>query len=279
MSLRLVRALGSSTLLAAMVACSGAQASPQPTPEEGDRDEPDSYSDVITEEAVTDSGMFHVHWVDDELFYEIPVEMLDEELLLVSRVARTATGVGYGGQKFNTQTVVWQRNKKQILLRTTGHINVADDSLSISMAIENSNLDPVIRAFDIAAWNDDSTTVVIEVTPLFATDVPLLGLSRGRRTAYGVRRPGGLDLSRTFVQSAKSFPRNIEIRNSLTYNATEAPSNASTGTVTIEMNHSMIRLPEVPMQPRLRDDRVGYFSITQTDYGLEDDILRLIPER
>ncbi len=272
MSLRFVRALGSSALLAAMVACSGAQATPQPTPQEGgrgqgDKDKPDSYSDVITEEAVTDSGMFHVHWVDDELFYEIPVAMLDEELLLVSRVARTATGVGYGGQKFNTQTVVWQRNKKQILLRTTGHVNVADDSLAISMAIENSNLYPVIRAFDIAAWNDDSTTVVIEVTPLFKTDVPVLGLSSGRRTTYGVRR---LDQSRTFVQSAKSFPRNIEIRNILTYDATKAPSNASTGTVTIEMNHSMIRLPEVPMQPRLRDDRVGYFSLTQTDYGLDE---------
>jgi hypothetical protein len=211
--------------------------------------------------------MFHVHWVDDELFYEIPVSMLDEELLMVSRVAKTASGVGYGGQKFNTQTVIWQRNKKQILLRITAHVNVADDSLAIAAAVENSNFEPVIRAFDIEAWNDDSTNVVIEVTPLYATDIPVLGLSQGRRTAYGVRR---LDANRTFVQSAKSFPRNIEVRSVLTYDATRAPSNSSTGTLTIEMNHSMIRLPEEPMQPRLRDDRVGFFSITQTDYGLPE---------
>ncbi len=278
MSRRFVRALGSTALIAAFVACTGAQAETAARPEgqqgPGQRpsgrsqdEEPQSYSDVITDKAVTDSGMFHVHWVDDELFYEIPVGMIDEEMLLVSRVARTATGVGYGGQKFNTQTVRWQRNKKQILFRTSAHVNVADDSLAISMAVENSNYEPVIRAFDIETWNDDSTAVVIEVTPLFATDIPVLGLSQGRRTAYGVRR---LDADRSFVQSAKSFPRNVEIRSVLTYDATRAPSNASTGTVTIEMNHSMIRLPEVPMQARLRDDRVGFFSITQTDYGLDE---------
>ena len=56
----------------------------------------------------------------------------------------------------------------------------------------------------------------------------------------------------------------------LTYNAQQPPSNSSTGSISLEMNHSMILLPEEPMRPRIADQRVGFFSVSQTDYGLSD---------
>jgi hypothetical protein len=222
------------------------------------------YRDVITAEARSDSGLFIVHWVDDNLYYEIPNEMLDREMLLVSRIARTATDVGFGGQKANTQTVRWQRHNSDVLLRIVSYVNVADDTTAIRGAVENANFEPIIKTFNIAAFNEDSSAVVIQVTDLFGTDIPMLGLQRNRRTSYGVRR---LDPSRSFPTSAKSYPRNIEVQHILTYEATQPPSNASTGTISFEMNQSMILLPEDPMQPRLWDDRVGFFSLTQTDYG------------
>jgi hypothetical protein len=225
------------------------------------------YSEVISSDAVTDSGLFHTHWVDEDLFFEIPFDVLDREMLLVSRVAQTAEGVGYGGQKTNTQAVRWQRRNKDVLLRIVRHVNVADDSLPIREAVERSNFETIIRSFDIEAFNDDSTTLVIDVTSLYSTDVPALGLQQQRREAYSVRR---LDPDRTFIRHANSYPQNIEVRHVLTYDAQEPPNNASTGTVTIEMNQSMILLPVDPMQPRLWDDRVGFFSLTQTDYGLEE---------
>ncbi len=259
-------------LITGQIACSSAGATtasiePQQDSTDsgsGSDDDLKSYADVITEEAVTDSGMFIVHEVDDKLYYEIPNDMLDRELLLVTRVARTANGVGYGGQKFGTRTVVWQRHDKEIFLRVTSHVNVADDTLSIARAVENSNLEPIVETFEIEALNDDSSSVVIDVTSLFESDVPMLGLSSGRRTTYGVRK---LDGDRSFIQWAHSYPRNIEVRNVLTYEATKAPSETATGTITLEMNHSMIMLPDEPMMPRLWDDRVGYFSLTQTDFG------------
>jgi hypothetical protein len=222
---------------------------------------------VITAEAVSDEGLFAVHWVEDTLYYEIPFDRLDQEMLLVSRVARTPTGAGYGGQKANTQTVRWQRNGKRVLLRITAYENVAADSLPISAAVVNSNFEPIIQSFHIRAFNPDSTALVIEVTDLYSTDVPVLGLQESRRTAFGVRR---LDEDRSFVQSANSYPQNIEVRSILSYEATEPPSNPSTGTVTVEMAHSMILLPEDPMMPRMWDDRVGFFSVTQNDYGLDE---------
>ncbi|MCH8145629.1 MAG: zinc-dependent metalloprotease [Gemmatimonadetes bacterium] len=277
MSRRIVYALGA-IAMSVQLACSSAAATPSPSPQEArqdtssrrtdrDRNGIKPYGKVITEAARSDSGLFIVHWVDEKLYFEIPNDMLEREMLLVSRIARTATSIGFGGQKTNTQTVRWQRHNDDVLLRIVSYVNVADDSLAISAAVENANFEPIIKSFDIKAINDDSAAVVIEVTPLYATDVPVLGLQSQRRTQYGVRR---LDTSRSFPSSAKSFARNIEVRSVLTYEATKAPSNASTGTVSLEMNHSMILLPDEPMQPRLWDDRVGFFSITQNDYGRDE---------
>ncbi len=253
------------------VGCASAAAQTEQTPPGGERSRPSEdgireYADVITADAVTDAGLFDVHWVDDELFYEIPFVMLDREMLLVSRIAQTATGVGYGGQKANTQGVRWQRQGKQVLLRIVSYVNVAADSLPIRGAVEQANFETIIRSFDIEAFSPDSSAVVIDVTPLYSTDVPVLGLQAGRREAYRVRN---LDPDRSFIRSAKSYPENVEVRHVLTYNATEPPTNASTGTVSIEMNQSMILLPADPMQPRMWDDRVGFFSFTNTDYGLD----------
>ncbi|MBT8403607.1 MAG: DUF5117 domain-containing protein, partial [Gemmatimonadetes bacterium] len=255
-------------------ACSSGQAAPAPAPAPqaarggngGSDDGPKPYAEVITAEAETDTGLFDVHRIGDDLFYEIPMDRMGEEFLLLSRVARTPDGAGYGGSKTNTSIVRWQHRGDRVLLRLVGHENVADTTLPVAEAVRNSNFEPVIMAFDIEALSPDSSAAVIEVTPLFTTDVPLLGLQSFRRTQYGVRRVDG---DRTFVDWARSFPTNVEVRRVLTYEATQAPSNAASNTVSMEMHHSMLELPSDPMEPRLCDPRVGFFSVTQTDYGMD----------
>ena len=37
-------------------------------------------------------------------------------------------------------------------------------------------------------------------------------------------------------------------------------------TATVVLHHSMVKLPEKPMMPRLFDDRVGYFTTRTMDY-------------
>jgi len=225
---------------------------------------PRPYKDVITAEAKTDSGLFQVHRIEDKLFFEIPTALLDQEMLLVSRIARTHTNIGYGGEQSNEQVLRWQRQEKKILLRTVSYVNVASDSLPIGTAVRNSNFEPIVAAFDIEAFTPDSGAVVIEATPLFTKDVPVLGFPASRREAYRIRR---LDEARTYLVSARSYPRNVEVRHVLTYDAAQPPANASTGSISLEMNQSMILLPERPMMPRLYDERVGYFGVRQTDYG------------
>ena len=160
---RILTAALTTLLFAGSAAFSSARAeiagpSPQqdaPESESQERDDDSGikpYDEVITDEAESDPGVFTVHWVDDKLYYEIPNEMLDREMLLVSRIARTATNIGYGGQKTNTQSVRWQRREKQVFLRIVSYVNVADSTAPIASAVENANFEPIIRAFDIEAF-------------------------------------------------------------------------------------------------------------------------------
>ncbi|MYH08105.1 MAG: DUF5117 domain-containing protein, partial [Rhodothermaceae bacterium] len=229
-----------------------------------DDDDSKKYSDVITEDAETDDGLFKVHQIEDKLYFEIPDSLLGAEMLLVTRTAATMNNLGYGGMKTSTQVLRWEKQDKKIMLRIVSFENVADEDEPIYNAVRNSNFEPILRAFDIETLNDDSTATVVEVTDLFTSDVPSLGLPSFRREMYRVRR---LDPDRTYISSANSYPLNIEVKHVLSYDAAQPPSNASAGTITVEMNQSMILLPTDPMQPRLCDQRVGFFSVTMTDYG------------
>ena len=224
------------------------------------------YDKVITKKAISDAGLFDVHKVDDKYYYEIPDSLFQREMLMVTRIAKTATGIGFGGGKQNTQVLRWQKKDKKVLLRVVSHEIVAADSLPVHEAVTNSNFEPVLQSFPIKAFNKDSTATVIDVTPLFSTDVKALGFPLRRRKQYKISK---LESKLSFIESLKSYPRNVEARHVKTYASSEPPSNSSTGTISLEMNNSMILLPKEPMKRRMFDQRVGWFARGQVDYGLE----------
>lgn len=227
------------------------------------------YSDVITEDAITDDGLFKVHQMEQDYFYEIPFDLLEKDMLWVSRIAQIPDNLGGGyvnaGSKTNEQVVHWQRYQNKILLRVKSYTNIADSTKAISSSVKVNNFEPILFAFDIKAFNADSTAAVIQVDKLFTTDVAAIsGLSSRLRQRYKVKK---LDQSRSFINSIKSFPENIEVKQDFTYDASEPPSFSDTGSISLQMNQSMILLPEEPMTPRLNDPRVGFFTVSQIDYG------------
>ena len=238
----------------------------QPKKEKENKKGPKPYDKVITEKAITDKGLFDVHVVDENYYYEIPDSLFGKEMLMVTRIAKTASGIGFGGGKQNTQVLRWEKDAKKVLLRVVSHQVVAADSLPIHEAVVNSNFEPILYRFDIKSIGKDSISTVIEVNKLFETDVKALGLPDSRRKTYKI---SSLDKSRSFINTLKSYPLNIETRHIKTYNSSEPPSNSSTGSVSLEINNSMILLPKEPMKRRYFDQRVGWFSRGQTDYGLD----------
>ena len=237
-------------------------------PESKDKNGIKPYNKVITKDAKSDKGLFTVHKVDDNYFYEIPDSLINREMLTVTRIAKTATGIGFGGGKQNTEVHRWEKKNNNILLRLVSHEIYAADSLPVHEAVMNSNFDPIIQSFAIKAIAKDSlnSSYVIDVTDLYTKDVQTLGLPDRTRKQYKVSR---LDDSRSYIDTIRSYPENIEIRHVKTYNAGEPPSNASTGSISLEFSNSMILLPKVPMERRYFDQRVGWFARGQTDYGLD----------
>jgi len=224
------------------------------------------YEKVITKDVKSDSGLFTVHKLDDKYFYEIPDSLFDREMLMVTRISKTASGIGFGGGKQNTQVLRWQKKDKKVALRVVSHQVYAADSLPIHEAVVNSNFEPVLYTFPIKAFSKDSSATVIDVTELFAKDVKALGLPSSRRRQYKVTR---LEANKSFIESVKSYPLNIEARHVKTYASGTPPSNSSTGSISIEINNSMILLPKEPMRRRYFDKRVGWFARGQVDYGQE----------
>ena len=239
-----------------------------------DRDGIQPYDEVITDEAETDDGVFTVHQLDDKVFYEIPEAELGKEFLWVGQIARTTQGVGYGGQALGNRVVTWERHGDKVLLKSVSYAVVADDDEPIHQAVDAANNDTIIKAFDIKAVSEAGAPV-IDVTSLFNTEVPEFS-ARSRLQARGFAR------DRSFVEKVVSFPENIEVTTTHTY--TVPPRSGSQtgpsrlrnrggmrpGSATVVLHFSMVKLPEEPMQPRLFDERVGYFSVRQIDYGRDE---------
>lgn len=229
------------------------------------------YSEIISSSAISDKGVFTVHKVESEYYYEIPFAQFGKDMLWVTRISKIPDGFGGGyvnaGSKINEQVVQWSRLDKAILLRSISYSNVANDSLPIHKSIIANNNHPIIESFKIEAFNPDSSAVVISVNNLFLEDNRAIsGMSESMRNQYKVK---ALEKNRSFINRMASYPENVEVRHEMTYSASEPPTNSKTGTISMEVSQSMYLLPETPMQPRLYDKRVGWFTISQVDYGSE----------
>jgi hypothetical protein len=236
---------------------------------------PRPYAEVITSAVKTGEGIFKVHRLtegsNDTLYYEIPKSELGKDFLWNTQISKTAIGAGYGGQNVGSRVVRWVLKGDRVLLENIDYTQVADPSSPLS---DEGNVPAIIRSFPVAAYAA-SGDPVIDVTQLYTQDVQEFSA----RGAVGGR---GSDPTRTFLEKAVSYPQNINVEVTVTYTTTPDPAAAApdpTGgrggrgggsrgpSATVLVHHTMLKLPEKPMMPRLFDERVGYFTQSLTDYG------------
>ncbi len=246
---------------------SSAQRPTRPVAKEGIK----PFKDVIKSTAETDDGLFTIYQQEGDIFFEIPNELLGREMLLVTRVAGVPpgfSGFNSAGSKSEEQVISFTRNKDKILVRKKSYNAVADENSPVLSSVLANNFEPVLASFDIEALSQDSSGIVIDVTDFFTDDVEAIsGLSSGQRKQYQVRR---LDSDRSMVESIKSFPENIEVRQLMTYISANPPSDTDAQTLSMKTSQSMVLLPEEPMMKRFADYRVGFFSIRQIDYSSDE---------
>jgi len=242
-----------------------------PAPQATPPGTPRPYDRVITKDAKSDTGVFTVHRIGERLYYEIPAAQLNKEFLWVSQIARTTIGAGQGGQAVGSRVVKWERHNNRVFLRSVSYDIVADRGMPIAQAVQAANNETILMAFNVEAVGKDEAPV-IDVTRLFTTEVPEF-------SARGRVRSRAFDPQRSFVERAVSFPENIEVEATHTYSTGvelqgpqpgPAGNGARPGSASVVMHFSMVKLPEKPMMPRVFDERVGYFTVQQYDYGRDE---------
>ena len=237
---------------------------------------PKAFADLITKKAVSQKGVFTVHFQDDKYYFEIPDSLLGREMLAVTRFAKVAGGARrYGGEEVNEQSLLFEKGPSQrIFMRVVTLISKADSTQTIAKAVKSSYLDPIVASFDIKALGKDSTSSIIDVTDFFKGDNQAVSLTSGEKRSFNL---SGLASDRSYIESIKSYPINMEVRTVKTYSASgpmpgspmggsAIPAAINAGAVTFELNTSIRLLPKVPMNARLFDSRVGYFADNYVQY-------------
>ena len=247
---------------------------------------PKPFSEVITNKAITRKGMFTVHKVEDRYFFEIPDSLITRDILVVSRIAKSAAGgrggmIGYAGDHINDNVIRFEKGpNNRLFLKAISYTEFSADTTENGMykSVMNSNLQPISAAFDIKAFHKDSvaktSSAVIDVTEYISGDNDILFFDPSAKRSLGL---SGMQPQASYIDDIKAFPMNVEIKTVKTYMKTAGGGGlggmmmgggggGASAPATYELNSSMVLLPKVPMKSRYFDSRVGYFATGYTDF-------------
>lgn len=226
---------------------------------------PRNYYNLMRHREVLRKGLFSVHKVKDNYYFEIPDSILGRDLLVVARIAQGAAGVrpgytGYAGDQIGSTIIRFEKGPghKLFLRRITYEEQAGDTTDAMYHAVVRSNLQPLVAAFGIGAYTPNGKGSVIDVTSYINGDNDIFFFNSSTRKSM---RVGSLQSNMCYIKDINAFPMNVEIRTVKTYT-----QSSSRSTFTMELNTSIVLLPRVPMQKRLADKRVGYFTERYTDY-------------
>ncbi len=240
---------------------------------------PKPYKKVIDSSAVTQKGLIDIHKLKDKYLFEISDSLIGKEIMTITRYSKVPAGGGiFGGEEINRQVVRFEKGlNDNILLRSITYVIMTPDSdKPISQAVKNSSADPIIGNYEILAYKKDAdgkknTGYVIDMNASFEGDVQTFSLSPVNKQLLKIQ---SFQKDKSFIQGIKSFPINTEIRSVKTFSTepqkisrtpipqvgVDFPAGLDAGVVTVELNTSILLLPEIPMRKRTYDARVGYFA-------------------
>jgi hypothetical protein len=229
------------------------------------------YKDVITTGMKTSNGFITVHQKDDKYYFEIPNEVLGRDILIVSRVSKASAEMrngnsGYAGDQINETVYRFEKgpNKKLFMRRIYFKEYAGDSTQSMFASVQKNNVAAIAMAWPIAAYKPDSSATVVDVTEFLNSDNDVLYFQNKRmkdRAGMGAQQN-----DRSYLTSVRSFPKNVEVATVKTYTAGMNPTASN---YTVELNASLLLLPAKPMQPRLMDERVGYFITGHRDFDAD----------
>lgn len=229
------------------------------------------YKDVITAGMKSYHGFFTVYQKDEKYYFEIPNALMGRDILFVNRVAKASADMrngsfGYAGDQIGESVYRFEKGpSNKLFLRRISFSEYANDSTrSLFAAVQKNNVQAIAMAWPIAAFRPDSAGLVVDATEFLNSDNDILYFERKQ---FKDRAGMGAQINdRSYIEYIHAFPKNMEVHAVKTYTAGLNPTSSN---YTVELNASLVLLPEKPMQPRLEDDRVGYFSTHYRDFDAD----------
>ncbi|MFB2772005.1 zinc-dependent metalloprotease [Pelatocladus sp. BLCC-F211] len=252
-------------------------------PEKPD-DKPDSTSKPSKKEELEDfntvikntqkqQGLFTIYRnkEDNKIYLEVKPEQLKKNFLAT---ATLESGIGeagiYSGMPLQDFLFYFERvnDKLNFVVRNVNFRTREGDPQARSLA--RSFSDSVLYSIDIKSIHSQSKSILIDLSDLLLTDIAGLTSSLGL--------PGSADES--YFGNAKAFPQNVEIESVMNFSGSsddeEDEETQSFMTVpdsrgfTLRVHYSLSQLPNNNYQPRLADDRIGYFLTAYQDLSNDE---------
>lgn len=216
------------------------------------------FEKIASESNLVSRGMFNVYAQDGKYYFEIPVSLLQRDMLVVNKLQRVPfelndAGVNRG-TNYETQMIrfEWNKEEKKIRVRQSRPLPESPENDAITRSVRDNFISPLIADFKLEACNADSTAVIIQINDIYdGSETSINNVFDNINLGTSAVK----DLSR--IMSIKAFPNNIVATSELTTKVREGMSAVN---VTVELSSSLVLLPEKPMMGRLDDPKVGYFT-------------------
>jgi len=225
-------------------------------------------------EVHTLSGFITVHIECDRVLLEIPAAMLGRDMLLATEFAALSTGSSeYApGTSVANRVVRWLRRGNRVYVDIPRFDAWARNAPSLQEGIQEAALPTVLAALDVVREGEGGAPIV-DITPLFTSAVPHGFALEFMRHYHMI----SVDPTRSYVQTVKAFPTNLEFGYYQTWTADRqellkhaGDDDAPPAQVAFVFRTNLLLLPDQPMVGRCEDTRVGFFSVPFLDYGTDE---------
>ena len=222
----------------------------------------------------TRKGLFTLHKMDGKVYFEIPLTLMERDMLLGSTVSEITDNqfANVGEKPFYPQHIRFTRSDSTVNLCLVNTDYVSEDPL-LADRIRVSKKPAIMQRFPVKVTSDDSTTVVIDMTDFLLEDREQMNPFSPYAIALGKRWvEKEFKKANSFIGEIQAFEDNVSVRSSLTYVVSLRDQEyyyLYKIPFTAVMTRSFVLLPEISeaMRPRIADPRMNIFFQQKSEFS------------
>jgi hypothetical protein len=239
----------------------------------------------ILKDAKSSPGFFTLHQKDEKVWLEILPSQLNQPFFFSYNIPRSVGERGlYGSQMGGSKLVEFRKIGNQIQLIAKNTQFFAKEGTPQAQFVSESFSDSLMSsAAVVSAPHPETKSILIEANALLFSDIP----GYQTRLEGSFRMPFSLDTRNTSFSATKNTNTltGLEVKAHFAVPKLSAPpmtpspvpmppppsATPDPRSLFVSFYYSFMPLPE-PMQTRMADERVGFFTVARTDYTTDLNI-------